>query len=270
MPSRTFQYDGSLIRQPATPWLAHRRPNSSAAVRLFCFPYSGADASVFIRWAEGLPATVELCPVQLPGRGARLSEPLFNDVHPLAESCAAGLLPWLDKPFALFGHSLGALVAFELARHLESRHGLAPLHLFASGCGAPQLPERETDMHALPHGEFIEALRRLQGTPEAVLADPELRELVLPILRADFTICETYAYRDGPPLACPISAYGGLRDSHVGRERLEAWRTQTSGPFTVRMFPGDHFFLNSDRGLLLRILSQDLCRPPEPRGRENQ
>jgi len=261
MPSGLFQYDGSLVRQFSTPWLAHRRPNSSAALRLFCFPYSGADASVFIRWADGLPATVELCPVQLPGRGARLSEPPLTDVYPLAEACAEGLLPWLDKPFALFGHSLGALVAFELARYLERRHGLAPVHLFASGCDAPQLPERETNMHHLPDAEFIKALRRLQGTPEAVLADPELRDLVLPILRADFTICETYEYRHGPPLACAISAYGGLRDAYVGRERLEAWRIQTSGPFTVRMFPGDHFFLNSDRSLLLRILSQDLCRP---------
>lgn len=255
---------GSPIPPAATPWIAHRRPNPSAGLRLFCFPYSGADASIFVRWADSLPASLEVCPVQLPGRGARLSEKPFIDVHPLAEACAAGLLPWLDKPFALFGHSLGALVAFELARFLRRRHGLEPFHLIASGCGAPQLPERETNMHHLPDAEFIEALRRLQGTPEAVLADPELRELVLPILRADFTICETYQYREEGPLACPISAYGGLRDAYVGRDRIEAWRKQTTGAFSARLFPGDHFFLNGDRALLLRVLSQDLCRPAGP------
>lgn len=239
-------------------WLAHYRPLSAARIRLFCFPYSGADASLFYRWPESLPPSAEVCPMQLPGRGTRLSEPLFTSVEPLVEACGTALRPHFDRPFAFFGHSLGALIAFELTRWCRRNLKLEPVRLFVSGCGAPQLPERETAMHHLPDAEFLEALRDLNGTPDAVLAQPELRELILPILRADFTICETYAYADEPSLACPVSAYGGLQDVHVGRERLEAWREQTSGPVQVRMFPGDHFFINSDRALLMRVLAQEL------------
>jgi len=242
----------------AASWLAHRRVNPAAKLRLFCFPYSGADASLFYRWPESLPPGVEVCPVQLPGRGARIGEAPFTAIGPLVEACGTALTPFLDRPFALFGHSLGALVAFELARWTRRRLAAEPAHLFVSACGAPQLPDRETAMHHLPDPEFLEALRRLNGTPEAVLAQPELRDLILPILRADFTICETYSYTEEPPLDCPLSAYGGLRDVHVGRDRLEAWRTQTARAFLVRMFPGDHFFLNSDRVLLLRVLALEL------------
>lgn len=241
-----------------TAWLAHHRPRPAARMRLFCFPYSGADASLFYRWPESLPAEVEVCPVQLPGRGTRLSEPLFTAVPPLVEGCGNALRPCFDKPFTFFGHSLGALVAFELARWCRRNLEVEPMRLFASGCGAPQLPERETAMHHLPDAEFLEALRNLKGTPEAVLAQPELRELILPILRADFAMCETYAYTGEPPLACPFSVYGGLQDVHVDRERLEAWREQTTGPLQIRMFPGDHFFINSDRALLMRVLAQEL------------
>ena len=243
---------------PSTGWLAHHRANPAATIRLFGFPYSGADASLFFRWPEGLPPFVEVCPVQLPGRGARLSEPPFRAVAPLVEACGTALERYFDKPFAFFGHSLGALVSFELARWARRNLGAEPVHIFASGCGAPQLPDRETAMHHLPDPEFLEALRRLNGTPEAVLAEPELRELILPILRADFTVCETYAYRQEMPLTCSISAYGGLQDVHVGRNRLDAWREQTTGPFLVRMFPGDHFFINTDRPLLMRVLGQEL------------
>jgi medium-chain acyl-[acyl-carrier-protein] hydrolase len=241
-------------------WLAHHRENPAARLRLFCFPYSGADASLFYRWQESLPPGVEVCPVQLPGRGARLPEPPFTGLAPLIEACGTALRPWFDQPFAFFGHSLGALISFELARWTRKHLGMEPARVFASGCGAPQLPERETAMHHLPDAEFLDALRGLNGTPEAVLAQPELRELILPILRADFTICETYAYRDEPPLQCPISAYGGLQDPHVGRDRLDAWRAQTTGAFLVRMFPGDHFFINTDRALLMRVLAQELQR----------
>ncbi len=242
-----------------TPWLVQRRPNAAAALRMFCFPYSGADASLFYRWQESLPASVEVCPVQLPGRGARLNEPLISGIQPLVDACGPALLPYLDKPFAFFGHSLGALIAYELARWTRKCIGREPEHLFVSACGAPQLPDRETSMHDLPEPEFVEGLRKLNGTPEAVLADTELRALILPILRADFTVCETYSYVEDKPLNCPISAFGGLQDAHVGRGRLEAWRVQTAAGFLVRMFPGDHFFINSDRALLMRVLAQDLA-----------
>src|SRR5262249_19393623 len=151
-------------------------------------------------------------------------------------------------------HSLGALVAFELARRLRRDGGPQPARLFVSGCPAPQARTREKSVHTLPDAEFIEELRRLKGTPAVVLADDELMELLLPTLRADFALCEPYAFAPGPPLTCPISALGGLADDTVSRHDLDPWREQTTGPFRLRLLPGDHFFLQAGQPLLLRAL----------------
>ena len=239
-------------------WLACPRPNPQANLRLFCFPYSGAGASIYYPWSDTLPATIEVCPIQLPGRETRLAEPPFTRLPPLVKAAAQALLPHLDKPFAFFGHSLGALVSFELARHLQRQRGPRPVHLFASGHSAPQLPDRDPPIHALPEPEFVARLRHLNGMAKEVLENAELMQLLLPILRADFEICETYVYEAGEPLDCPVSAFGGLRDEYMSREGLEAWRKHTIASFSLRMFPGDHFYLNTDRLLLLRALAQDL------------
>lgn len=238
-------------------WVSLPRPNPAAKARLFCFPYSGAAASVFYPWAEVLPSTVEVCPVQLPGHGTRLAEPLIHRLEPMIAALAAGLSPYLDRPFAFFGHSMGALVSYELARLLRQQ-GLSLVHLFVSGHGAPQLPDRNPPLHQLPEAEFIQKLRELNGTPEEVLRHAELLQLLTPILRADFAVCETYIHRPEPPLACPISAYSGLGDEYVNREELQGWRSQTSGAFSIRMFPGDHFYLNTARIYLLQALARDL------------
>lgn len=240
------------------PWIAFHRPNSQAHLRLFCFPYSGAGASIFYKWPDGLPKTVEVCSVQLPGRETRLSEPLFTRLTPLVEATAKALRPHLDKPFAFFGHSLGALVSYELARYLRRHDGLMPLHLFVSGHSAPHLPKVDPPIHDLPEPEFVAELRRFNGTPDEVLEHVELRELILPILRADFEMYETYAHETDHPLECPISAFGGLQDEEVSRERLEPWREHTNGAFSLRMFPGDHFFLNTSQSLLLQALAREL------------
>jgi medium-chain acyl-[acyl-carrier-protein] hydrolase len=242
----------------ASAWLAEPRPNPGAGLRLFCFPYSGADASIFATWADNLPAAVEVWPVRFPGRGTRLAEPPFTRLGPLVQAIANALLPYLVMPFAFFGHSLGALVSFELARRLRKLHGLGPAQLFVSGHSAPQIPDRETPIHALPEPEFLEKLRQLNGTPEAVLAHSELRQLILPGLRADFAMCEAYVYEEDASLECPIAAFGGLQDDHVSRDQLEAWRAQTTARFTLRMFPGDHFYINTARPLLLRVIAQEL------------
>jgi medium-chain acyl-[acyl-carrier-protein] hydrolase len=239
-------------------WLTRPGPDGSARLRLFCFPYSGAGASIYYRWNGQLPAGIDLCPVELPGRGSRLSEPPFSRIEPLAAAAAEALLPYLDRPFALFGHSMGALACFELARLLRRHHGLQPVRLIASGHPAPHVPDREPPIHALPEPEFVAKLRALGGTPEEVLANAELRALILPILRADFSACETYTYEPEAPLDCPISAYGGLEDREVPSEELSAWRSQTSGLFTSRLFPGNHFFIHSAQPLLLRSIARDL------------
>ena len=237
-------------------WISFRKPDPNTQLRLFCFPYAGAGALIFRRWSDALPHEVEVCPIQLPGRGTRLTEPPFTKLSCLIEALARALVPLLDKPFAFFGHSLGALIAFELAREIRRQHGLHPVRLFASAGRAPQIPHRAPPIHTLPDNEFLAELRRLNGTPRELLDHEELMEVMLPILRADFSLYETYLYSTEPPLNCPISAFGGLQDCRVSASDLEAWRSQTSASFSLRMFPGGHFFLKEP--LLLQAISQEL------------
>jgi medium-chain acyl-[acyl-carrier-protein] hydrolase len=239
-------------------WIAFRKPNPQARLRLFCFPYAGTGASIVRTWPDGLPVDVEVCPVQFPGRGTRLTETPFTRLSPLVQALAQALVPLLDKPFAFFGHSLGALVGFELSRQLRKQSGVQPVRLFVSADRAPQIPLRDRPIHALPEAEFLAELRRLNGIPAKLLEDMEFMRFMLPVLRADFAVYETYAYATEPPLDCFISSFGGLQDRRVSRGDLESWRDQTGVSFSLRMFPGDHFFLNTSQPLLLQALSQDL------------
>jgi medium-chain acyl-[acyl-carrier-protein] hydrolase len=245
---------------PPNQWLVRPRPNPRAALRLFCLPYAGGGASIFRRWAERLPASIEVCAVQLPGRENRLSEEPFTRIEPLVEALGAALRDSLDRPFAFFGHSLGASVGFELARWFRRRHGLMPEALFISGRRAPQVPEGDPAWDELPDDEFIEELRSLKGTPPQVLAHPELMELVIPMLRADFAICKKYEYTSDAPLACPFYVFGGRDDVEIPRDYLEAWREHTSSSFTLRILPGEHFFLQTAEALLLEMIARDLVR----------
>lgn len=237
-----------------------QRPGPRVRLRLFCLPYAGGGASVFRGWSELAPPEVQLLPVHLPGRGNRFVEPPRTRVEALVEQLAAELDPFLDLPFALFGHSMGAMLAFELTRRLRELGKPLPEILLVAGRRAPQRPSDRRPLHALPEDEFREELRTLDGTPEEILEHPELMELFAPILRADFELCETYAYRPGEPLDLPISAFGGLEDPDVGRDDLQAWRDHTRAGFRLRMFPGGHFFLHGARRELVHALSEDLMR----------
>jgi medium-chain acyl-[acyl-carrier-protein] hydrolase len=244
----------------SSPWVVRHKPNREARLRLFCFPYAGGSASIYRTWPKDLSPDIEVCAVQLPGRGGRLLEEPFTDLSALVEALAEALLPQFEEPFAFFGHSMGALIAFELARHLRRRYGLQPVHLFVSGFRAAQIPDPDALTFNLPEAEFLAAVRRLNGTPEAVLQNDELLSLMLPVIRADVTICETYAYQDGAPLDCPLTAFGGRSDSIVSPEELASWIVQTSGEYEVQMFDGDHFYINSARAQLLRAVSARLTR----------
>jgi medium-chain acyl-[acyl-carrier-protein] hydrolase len=239
-------------------WFTFPRPNPHASLRLFCFPYAGGRASVFRLWPDNLPSNVEVCAIELPARGRRMKEPPITRLLPLAQSIAHSLTLCLDKPFVFFGHSMGALLSFEVARQLRRGCGQQPLQLFVSGRRAPQVPDKDPPTNRLPESDFVAELRRLNGTPKEVLEHTELLQFMLPILRADFEVNETYEYAPEQPFSFPVTACGGLQDSEVSRQDLEAWREQTHASFVLRMFPGDHFFLNAYQPLFLRTLSYDL------------
>lgn len=242
-------------------WARAVRPNTSAAVRLFCIPYAGGGASVFRAWARQLPSAIEVWPVQLPGREERWQEPACVSVPPLVRTLADALEPALDRPFAIFGHSMGALVAFELARELRRRAAPRPVALFVSAHHAPHLPNPAPAVHHLPEHAFLRQVQRLNGTPDEVLRNPELRARVVSVLRGDFALCEGYDHVPDAPLECPIAAFGGLHDSHVTRLELEAWREHTRAEFALEWLPGDHFFLHTARRELLGRLAAHLRTP---------
>lgn len=253
-PACRYSGIGKPIASSATPWLYCPRPNPEARLRLFCFPYAVGTANVFRPWADSFPAEIELYAIQLPGRGPRLTEPAFDTLAPLVQALGRSLHRYFEEPFAFFGHSMGALVSFELARYLRREWGLEPAHLFFSGRRAPQLAEKEPPVHLLSHAQLLEKMRSLNGTPPEVLNNREFVELMLPIFRADFSVCETYAYIPELPFQCPISVFGGLEDEDVDRLGLEAWGVQTTSRFSLHMLAGDHFFLHTCRRQLLEML----------------
>jgi medium-chain acyl-[acyl-carrier-protein] hydrolase len=248
-----------VTRSPLNGWTIYPGRNPGARIRLFCFPYAGGGATIFSTWPRGLPPEVEVVAVQPPGREGRLAEKPYSDLMELTAAMHQALRPHLqEKPFAFFGHSNGGLMAFELARTLRRTAGPMPRHIFIGGRPAPQLKLDEEEIHALPHDEFIAALRRYAGTPEEILQNAEIMELIMPLLRADFALGETYRYAHEPPLDVPISAYAGRQDDEVTVDEVEAWREQTAAAFRLQVFPGDHFFVNGDRALVLAELSREL------------
>lgn len=241
-------------------WITRFNPSTKCRLRLFCFAYAGGGASVFRTWFKSLPPDIEVCAIRLPGRENRINELPFRQIPALIAALTPVVMPYLaQQPFAFFGHSLGALVSFELACALCAQHNLLPTRLLVSACHAPQLPRLEDPLHQLSDAEFIAGLRRLNGIPDVVLQNEDLLRLVIPALRADFTMFENYTYREGAPLPCPISAFGGFGDKDLPREVIDAWREQTEASFTLRMLPGDHFFMHSAQRLLLRFIVQDLA-----------
>jgi medium-chain acyl-[acyl-carrier-protein] hydrolase len=240
-------------------WITCPTPNPTAAMRLFCLPYAGGGAMIYRGWAASLPTTIELCPIQLPGRENRLGETVGGDIRAVAETIAGEILPFATKPFALFGHSMGALLAFELARALRRMGGPAPERLLLSAHRGPHVPLRRTRLHTLSDAEFLRELQRLGGTPKEVFEHKDLLDMMLPTLRADFALCDGYVYTPEEKLDIPFVLYAGREDTEATPQEVESWRDHSAQSARMRIFPGGHFFLRSERDLLLRAIASALA-----------
>jgi surfactin synthase thioesterase subunit len=235
------------------------RPNPKARLRLFCFHHAGGSANVFHQWKERLRADqIELWVIKLAGRGDRAAEEPSKRIAPVVQEVSEALVPYLKEPFAFYGHSMGAAIAFETARLIRRRHGAQPTRLLVSSCQAPQRLYFALPTYSLPDAQFIEKLRELNTTPKPLFDDPRLLLMMLPMIRADVELLQTYEYLADAPLDCPITVFGGLHDQVVKLAGLMGWRKQTTAQATLRLLPGDHFFLNSYQQLFLELMAHEL------------
>ncbi len=252
-----------------SPWLL-RAPQAGRRLRLYCFSYAGGSAHAYASWQAALGADIDVCALQLPGRGMRMMEQPYTSLPKLVDALGQLLARQDRTPFAFFGHSLGALLAFELTRYC-ARHGLAmPEQLIVSGTSAPQHREPSRGLHTLPDEALIAELELYNGTPPEVLQHRELMELLLPTIRGDFALAEQYVYRQAPLLTLPITVYAGRRDPRVSLEQASEWRKESSGACQLHWFEGDHFFINSERDLVLECVSAQLASPPLPYPQRSQ
>jgi surfactin synthase thioesterase subunit len=241
-----------------SPWLIAPPVRSRPRLRLLCLPYAGGSAAAYRRWWKLAPGTIEVLAVELPGHGSRLRETSHTQLGPLVHAIGQAIEPILDLPYAIFGHSLGGLLGFELARQMRREGGALPVGLFVSATAAPNTPRSAPQLHLAPDDEVRDRLRTLRGTPRELLDNDELMQLVLPVVRADFTVLETYRYRVEPPLQLPITVYGGAFDRVVPPHCLEAWQDQTNGGSRLRLFAGDHFFIQTAAADLLADIATQL------------
>lgn len=244
-------------------WIFCPKPNPCDSLRLICLPYAGGGAAIFRSWPDNIPAEIEVVAIRLPGRENRLGEQPFTQIVPLVEALGNILFSssFLNAPFAIFGHSMGSLVGFELARYFR-KFGIHPKHLFISGCRAPHLPASSPLVSTLAEDQLIKKIRAMEGIPDIVLSNKEYMQLIMPTLRADFAVHEAYEFLPDLPLNCSISAFGGLRDLFVNRTELVMWKEYTTNSFSLNMFDGNHFFLHTQQAELLKILASELLKVP--------
>ncbi len=212
-------------------------------IRLFCFPFAGKGSSIFHKWKSLTHHSIHVVPIQYPGRESKLKDRPFTEMSSMLKYVINEYRPLFHPPFVFYGHSMGALVAYEVSRELRRQNLPLPDHLFVSGRQAPHICERDQLLHLLPDREFQLEIQKKQGTPDEVFTHPELLQIVLPILRADFTLCETYLYQEEDPCPYPITAFGGLEDPFVSPHDLQEWKQHTANYFFSKFYPGDHFFI---------------------------
>jgi medium-chain acyl-[acyl-carrier-protein] hydrolase len=239
-------------------WFIPFKQEKNAYLRLFCFHYSGGSASAFRQWSTDVIGDVELIAIQLPGREERFNEPLLNNISQIVNNLCWHFNNYLDKPFIFFGHSTGALIAFEFVRALRRKGMPKPEHLVISGTKAPQVPLKKQPIHDLPNLKFIEELKKYNGIADYIIENEELMSIFMPTIRADFCISETYKYTSEEPLTCPMTVLGGLSDDTVDLDDLIQWKEQTSSLFKYHLLFGDHFFVNTSYEEVIKIVNQIL------------
>ncbi|HLZ63920.1 MAG TPA: alpha/beta fold hydrolase [Ktedonosporobacter sp.] len=252
--------DQSFPQASSEGWIVRYRENVQAPLRLFCFSYAGGGASAYRSWADALPLGIEMYCIQLPGHESRFGEPPYTRMVPLIQALADVIYPYLDRPFAFFGHSMGALISFELARQLRRTHDRHPVRLCIAAFRAPQLSNPNIKIYYLP-SEVFKVVMRADGIPEQILQNEELMEALLPTLRADYELCDTYTYIEESPLACPFSLFGGLEDVRVHAADIEPWGQHSSASSSLTLVPGPHLFLQTAQDLLLAEICQALEVP---------
>ncbi|MFD4865871.1 thioesterase II family protein [Streptomyces sp. NPDC058412] len=241
-----------------SPWLITPKPDADARLRLFCIPYAGGGASMYRSWAHRLPAGVEVNAVQLPGREERFREEPVRSLDDVVADLGAVLAAHTDRPYALFGHSMGSLLAFETARWLRAEGHPAPEFVIVSGRGAAQIPPPWPAIHHLPEEEFVQRVMDMHGTPAWVFEDQQLRTMVVRTLRADLTVVDTYRYRAAAPLSCPLTAFTSPGDALAPVEHVRAWAEQTTADFRYHEIEGGHFFLRDNAESFLSMLNSEL------------
>ncbi|MER6074405.1 thioesterase II family protein [Streptomyces sp. NPDC001817] len=237
-------------------WVRRFHSGPQGAPRLVCLPHAGGSASYFFPVSRQLASTAEVLAIQYPGRQDRRHEPCIDSIPALADALVDELRPYGDRPLTLFGHSMGASLAFEVALRLE-RAGGTVRHLFASGRRAPSTV-RDERVHLRDDDGLIADVKRLSGTDEQVLGDEEIVRMILPAIRADYRAAETYRYTPGPPLSCPVTVLTGDADPHVTDAEARAWQQHTTGPFELRVFAGGHFYLNSHAAEVISVIDKAL------------
>jgi medium-chain acyl-[acyl-carrier-protein] hydrolase len=238
-------------REPANPWIELRQASPAAALNLFCFPHAGGSAWQYRQWQALLPPQIEVVPIQYSGRGRRMREPFCTNMQELVEGAARGLASEFERrPFAFFGHSMGAIAAFELARLLQRERWRSPELVFVAGTSPPSRRRERREIWKLPDAEFAVELRVMNGTPEELLTDPEAMALLMPLIRRDLEIADSYCGDPRVRIGCNLVAMGGTNDPDVPIENIEAWKIHCLGSFRAFTLEGDHFFVNQNPQVL--------------------
>ena len=244
------------MRTVTSPWVIRSAPQPHAKKRLFCIPFAGGGASAYRKWANALGPSIEVCPIQLPGRENRLLEPAYDDCQALTDALLSALRPFLDKPYSIYGHSMGALLAFELARQIEevSDQIVRPERVFVAAHRAAHLPLQRLPMADLPQEALIAKLNEFGGFSSEALNSPELMELLLPTIRADLKLCDTYHYEQKKPLRCPLEVIIGALDHQTSTETTNPWALQTAEPTKIHTINEGHFFLHTHLEQVIHIV----------------